>query len=228
MAHRPRPHVAIPPGAAPPSNPSPSAYDQPVSPINLWSDRRRPVYTPYTATPPASVYATHNNHRISLDVPDRPPSRASSAYEAETTYMPFPEPQLYRSSSQRSTQRPHNVHRSTRSDSLLSPDSLLTPTPTRFSYSGASSYSGDSRPPSIQDTPEVRLSRRGFQLPFQSTNQAQWPASELASELSDLTYVVCPKPFHQLLIMLVVSTPEKGFANFNMGNCPRTIASGTA
>lgn len=175
MAHRSRPyvHVSIPPGAAPPSNPSPSVHELPVSPINLWADRRHPIYTPYPPGTPTSVGTTQYGGRMSLDVPGRPPSRAASAYEVETTRIAFPEPQLYRSSSQRSTQRPHAAHRSTRSESIaLSPDSLLTPTPSRFSYSEQSSYGGgsrphsmhsysdESRPPSIQNTPEVRAPSR--------------------------------------------------------------------
>ncbi|KAI0775224.1 hypothetical protein BD413DRAFT_534078 [Trametes elegans] len=127
MAQRIYPHITIPPGAAPPSNPSPSAHDPPLSPVNLWADRRHQAHTPTSST--------SSNPRISLDVPARPPSRASSAYETETTRMSFPEPSLYRSSSQRSSRSSHRPtssvialsHRSSRSDSLLTPDSLATP-----------------------------------------------------------------------------------------------------
>ena len=154
MAHRPRPYVTIPPGAAPPSNPSPSAHDPPLSPINLWADRRHPVYTPHTPSSPAILSLSHPAPRISLDVPARPPSRASSAYEYESMRMSFPEPQLYRSSSQRSIYRSprspstNYTHRTSRSESVLSQDSLLTPT--QYSISG-----GSSRPPSFVNTPEV-------------------------------------------------------------------------
>ncbi|KAI8980170.1 hypothetical protein BD414DRAFT_493849 [Trametes punicea] len=162
MAQRHRPHISIPPGAAPPANPSPSAHDPPLSPVNLWADRRYPDYTPVSATSSAP--------RISLDVPARAPSRPSSAYESETTRISFPEPQLYRSSSQRSSRssrssyRPTSsiagfTHRSSRSDSLLSPDSLLTATQLA---------SGESRPPSFENTPETTV-------------------RDLSSELSDLT-----------------------------------------
>ncbi|KAI0649128.1 hypothetical protein C8Q79DRAFT_904017 [Trametes meyenii] len=159
MAHRPHPYVTIPHGAAPPANPSPSAHDPPLSPINLWADRRHNAYTP-----PSSG---STQPRISLDVPARPPSRATSAYESETSHISFPEPQLYRSSSQRSSRSSHRPsssvialsHRSSRSDSLLSPDSLLTPTQLER---------GESRPLSFVGTPE-------------ST------ARELSSELSDST-----------------------------------------
>lgn len=170
MAYRQRPHVYIPAGAAPPANPSPAAHEQPVSPINLWADRRYPQYSPYTPSTSITVNAAYHGPRISLDVPGRPPSRASSAYEMDTSRMSFPEPQLYRSSSQRSIHRFAN-HRSTRSESVLSPDSmvtsasLLTPTPSRFSFSEGSSYSGGSRPSSIQGTPEVRTQFR-FCLPL--------------------------------------------------------------
>ncbi|KAI0661715.1 hypothetical protein C8Q70DRAFT_673507 [Cubamyces menziesii] len=168
MAQRTRPHVTIPLGAAPPTNPSPSAHDPPLSPINLWADRRQTAYTPATYTPsytPSS--STPPNPRISLDVPARPPSRASSAYESETTRISFPEPQLYRSSSQRSSRssyRPASsiaalTHRTSRSESLLSPESIITPTQLS---------NGESRPPSFENTPETII-------------------KDLSSELSDLT-----------------------------------------
>ncbi|KAI0359880.1 hypothetical protein OH77DRAFT_1419213 [Trametes cingulata] len=159
MARRPQPFISIPPGAAPPANPSPSAHDPPLSPINLWADRRHNAYTPTSST--------SSNPRISLDVPSRPPSRAASAYESEATRISFPEPQLYRSSSQRSARssyRPSSSvlalsHRTSRSESLLSPDGLITPTQTA---------NGESRPPSFENTPESTV-------------------RDLSSELSDLT-----------------------------------------
>ncbi len=152
MAHRSRPHVTIPAGAAPPSNPSPSAHDQSLSPINLWADRRNPVYTVHTPSSPSLLSSSHPGPRISLDVPGRPPSRAASAYEYETSRLSFPEPQLHRSSSQRTPYRSTSTnftHRTSRSESVLTPDGLLTPT--QYSISGESS-----RPPSfIENTPEV-------------------------------------------------------------------------
>ncbi|KAL7279187.1 hypothetical protein ACG7TL_007027 [Trametes sanguinea] len=206
MAQRPHPHITIPPGAAPPANPSPSARDPPLSPVNLWADRRPLSFTPSSATartsrisldasPQASsrlssVYdsehsylsfpeqdrrpysftpssATARTSRISLDAVTQPSSRPASAYEPEQSHLSFPESQLYRSSSQRSSRSSHrppsNIiglsHRSSRSDSLLSPDSLLTPT--HFA-------SGESRPPSFESTPETAV-------------------RDLSSELSDLT-----------------------------------------
>ncbi|OBZ72615.1 hypothetical protein A0H81_07939 [Grifola frondosa] len=124
--------------------PSSRAFASPLSPpLNLWADRR---HSAYTAPAPDTSYP-----RISLDVPSRPPSRATSAYEAETSHITFPEPQLqlHRSSSQRSSYRPSSSvtlgHRSTRSDLVLSPSTLTAPTiPT-----------GESRPPSFESTPEL-------------------------------------------------------------------------
>ncbi|RDX57314.1 hypothetical protein OH76DRAFT_1476727 [Lentinus brumalis] len=151
MAHRSRPHVTIPAGAAPPLNPSPSAHDQSLSPINLWADRRNPVYTVHTPSSPSLLSSSHPGPRISLDVPGRPPSRAASAYEYETSRLSFPEPQLHRSSSQRTPYRSTSTnftHRTSRSESVLTPDGLLTPT--QYSISGESS-----RPPSFfENTPE--------------------------------------------------------------------------
>lgn len=145
MAYRPHPYVTIPPGATPAANSSPSVHETTLSPINLWADRRR-SYAPYT--PPAS--SSYPGQRISLDVPGRPPSRASSAYE-EPTRITFPEPQLYRSSSQRSIRRFQGssyIHRGTKSESILTPGNLLSPA--QYSV-----HSGESRPPSFENTPEV-------------------------------------------------------------------------
>lgn len=145
MAYRPHPYVTIPPGAAPAANSSPSVHETTLSPINLWADRRR-SYTPYTPTASSS----YPGQRISLDVPGRPPSRASSAYE-EPTRIAFPEPQLYRSSSQRSIHRFHGSaynHRGTKSESIFTPSSLLPST--QYSV-----HTGESRPPSFENTPEV-------------------------------------------------------------------------
>ncbi|KAI0635913.1 hypothetical protein C8Q77DRAFT_1100369 [Trametes polyzona] len=155
MAHRPHPYITIPPGAAPPANPSPSARDPPLSPVNLWADRRHYAHTPSSSN--------NSGSRISLDVPARPPSRASSAYETETSRLSFPESQLHRSSSQRSSRSSHRPtssvlglsHRTSRSESLLSPDSLATPTQIG---------DGESRPPSFESTPETAVKALSSEL----------------------------------------------------------------
>ncbi|CDO75557.1 hypothetical protein BN946_scf184883.g19 [Trametes cinnabarina] len=155
------PHHHPPPARppSPPKPPPPSARDPPLSPVNLWADRRPFSFTPSSATARSS--------RISLDATSQPSSRPSSAYEPEQPRLAFPEPQLYRSSSQRSSRSSYrppssiigSTHRSSRSDSLLSPDSLITPT----QYAN-----GESRPPSFESTPETAV-------------------RDLSSELSDLT-----------------------------------------
>ncbi|KAI9060664.1 hypothetical protein FKP32DRAFT_1613628 [Trametes sanguinea] len=83
MARRPHPQISIPPGAAPPANPSPSARDPPLSPVNLWADRRPFSFTPTSATARTS--------RISLDASTAASSRPPSAYEPEQSHLSFPE-----------------------------------------------------------------------------------------------------------------------------------------
>lgn len=152
---RPHPHIAIPPGAAPPSAPSPRHVDDwnfmvtpPDDPLNLWSDEHRnSTFTPSSPDtsrrPPHIVFPQPEN--------SRPASRASSVHEATSprTYA-FPEPQVYRSpiartASLRPSASHQNLgHRSTKSDSTLSPRPSL--------------IRGESRPPSFVSTassPEV-------------------------------------------------------------------------
>jgi RHO1 GDP-GTP exchange protein 1/2 len=155
MSPRPHPHVAIPPGAAPPSRPSPRHVDglellvtPPASddPLNLWSDEHRnSTFTP----------SSPNTGRLRLAFPEpeisRPHSRASSVYETGSPRSyGFPEPQIYmspmtRTSSLRPSVSHQNLgHRSTRSESTLT---------TRPSLNR-----GESRPPSFMSTessPEV-------------------------------------------------------------------------
>ncbi|KAH9949942.1 hypothetical protein B0H21DRAFT_725350 [Amylocystis lapponica] len=166
MAHRPHPHVSIPPGAAPPVNTSPrsswSSYmfqsPAPQDPLNIWADQRSAtIYT----SPPASEAPN-----ISLDLPSRPPSRATSVYHPDATTFTFPEPQLYRSASQRSTLRPNPspTHRNTKSELDVSPGILR----------------GESRPPSFVSTessPDVLESEEGlrrFQAGELPENDEDW------------------------------------------------------
>ncbi|KAK7005651.1 hypothetical protein R3P38DRAFT_3038772, partial [Favolaschia claudopus] len=117
MSHRPRPHVAIPPlglprGALPPQSPhlNSPAYDIQVTPPpydNAWDDEE----------PPSS--GTPRPRAQSLYQSENPIGRSSSA--AVTGYMPFPEPQIYRSASATASQA-HLGHKYSRSD--LGPASL--------------------------------------------------------------------------------------------------------
>ncbi|CCM01400.1 uncharacterized protein FIBRA_03451 [Fibroporia radiculosa] len=138
MANRPRPHphLQIPPGAAPPTEPSPtsswSSYlykSPPYNVSNIWSDRASNKY---------SSSASSIAPRISINEHSRPPSRASSSYEQDTGHLVFPEPQLYRSVSQNPSPRPYptQAHRATRSELTVSPIHAT----------------GESRPPSFIST----------------------------------------------------------------------------
>ncbi|TFY60446.1 hypothetical protein EVJ58_g5139 [Rhodofomes roseus] len=130
MARRPHPHVAIPPGAAPPTNPSPTS---PWSSYLLQSSTHDPStssiytdsgYSGYSGYTPSQISPLAP--RISLDAPSRPASRASSYTEQEAGRIRFPEPQLYRSSSQRASLRPGPslAHRATRSELTFAPTEL--------------------------------------------------------------------------------------------------------
>lgn len=167
MSPRPHPHIAIPPGAAPPSPPSPRHVDDwnslvtpPGDPLNLWSDDHR-----HSTFSPASP--STSRPRIVFPEPEIPrvASRASSVHETSPRSYGFPEPQLYMSPIARTTSlRPsasyQNIgHRSTKSESMLS---------TRPSIS-----TGESRPPSFVSTessPEVWQ----YLLPYLSIQLAKF------------------------------------------------------
>ncbi|KAF9223416.1 hypothetical protein BS17DRAFT_705412 [Gyrodon lividus] len=115
--HRPYPHVAIPPGARPLLNPNTSTaevYSPYAFELGSASDG---LLNPWDATPTARRPTSR------LDVPPRSRSRTRSALEAVPPTIAFPEPEIYRSASQRSTVHPH-YHRSSRSDSghVLGPE----------------------------------------------------------------------------------------------------------
>jgi RHO1 GDP-GTP exchange protein 1/2 len=102
---RPQPHVAIPQGSQRRGNPnsvpfSPYAFEltPPVEITNPWEDD------------PVTPRATESPHRHR--------SRTTSAYQPDTASIPFPEPQIFRSSSHRSHLEPFRPlrHRSSKSD----------------------------------------------------------------------------------------------------------------
>ncbi|KAF8206488.1 hypothetical protein K438DRAFT_1817292 [Mycena galopus ATCC 62051] len=109
-----RPHVdipafpALPPGARPPQSPhlSSPAYDFEVTPPpydNVWDVEDSEPQSSGTPRPRAQSL---------FQAPDNPLSRSTSA--SVTGYMPFPEPQIYRSAS--TTSQSHMGHRYSRSD----------------------------------------------------------------------------------------------------------------
>lgn len=151
MAPRVHPHITIPPGAAPPSNPSPRPFDDwsvfvtppDPDPLNLWNDDHR-----YSAYSPDAAHS-----HIAFPEPElsgRPPSRAASVQEAGSPRYAFPESPSFASPvSRTSTLRPsassHNLgHRNSKSEGALSPRPSIA--------------RGESRPPSYVSTessPEV-------------------------------------------------------------------------
>jgi RHO1 GDP-GTP exchange protein 1/2 len=162
--NRPHPHVntgPLPPGARQPVNPSPiEAYapyafevDPPVGYMaNPWDSDDSALNTAHP-----SHYGndpSHYGNGVELDLPPRSRSRTRSVFEQPTEYLAFPEPQIYRSSSQRvtpSSQRlspsPHRpLHRNSKSDVGPSPvemrDSPLSP-PTRGASPASIYYPND-------------------------------------------------------------------------------------
>ncbi|KAH9917832.1 CNH domain-containing protein [Fomitopsis serialis] len=159
MARRPHPHVAIPSGAAPPTNPSPSsAWSAYLLPSSSHDPSTSSYYTDSGYGGYSSSQLSPLAPRISLDAPSRPTSRPSSYVEQDANRIRFPEPQLYRSSSQRASLRPGPpslAHRATRSELTVSP------------------IHRSSRPPSFVST--------------SSTSSPEFTPTELSEELSGLT-----------------------------------------
>ncbi|KIJ62800.1 hypothetical protein HYDPIDRAFT_29949 [Hydnomerulius pinastri MD-312] len=110
QTHRPHPHVAIPPGARPAVNPSSSSAEV-YSPYAFELASASDILLNQWDATPTVRYPTNR-----LGVPPRSRSRTRSAYEPVPPTIAFPEPEIYRSASQRSTVYP-NYHRSSRSDS---------------------------------------------------------------------------------------------------------------
>lgn len=147
----PRPHISIPPGAAPPTNPSPRhAIDDYITITPADADSLAFLDRPNTNYTPASP-KTARSH-LAFPVPEsyhRTHSRPASVYEAGSPRITFPEPQVVYPSPTRTTLRPsasyQNLgHRSTKSETLL----VTRPSTNR----------GESRPPSYVSTessPEV-------------------------------------------------------------------------
>ncbi|KAH8099970.1 hypothetical protein BXZ70DRAFT_1024921 [Cristinia sonorae] len=206
-ASRPHPSLAIPPGAAPPSNPSPVAdgWDFLVTPperdpLGLWSDHHR--QSPYTPTAPATSSTPHN---LDFPIPDlsfssRPPSRATSAYESGPSHRHYEEPQLHRSTSQRTSVRPSTTaryahHRSTKSEITLTP-TLVDPSSSSSrppSYIGGSSAesSPELTPTSLPDDVSKTLLDEGTRLRlFQEGGLA---------EAQEEWYLLAPKEAQEVL-----------------------------
>jgi hypothetical protein len=96
---------------------------------------------------PNTVHHSYYGNNSGLDIPGRPRSRTQSVFEQPTEYLAFPEPQIYRSSSQRVTaSQYHPLHRNSKSASDVGPFSpvetrdLPPPSPVRGA-SPASFYS---------------------------------------------------------------------------------------
>jgi hypothetical protein len=140
--NRPHPHVytgPISPDGRPPFSPSPvhayTPYAFEVDPpggymANPWDDD----------TEPNTAHPSHFSNGSDLDMPARPRSRTRSVFEPPTEYLAFPEPQIYRSSSQRVTSTSyHPLHRNSKSDTgPLSPGETRDSVPLSSLARGAS------------------------------------------------------------------------------------------
>ncbi|KIM84853.1 hypothetical protein PILCRDRAFT_817654 [Piloderma croceum F 1598] len=151
------------------NRPHPYVYTGPISPDERPPFGPSPVhaYTPYAfevdpsggyhmanpwdndTTEPNTAHPSHFSNSSDLDMPARPRSRTRSVFEQPTEYLAFPEPQLYRSSSQRVTSTVHHpLHRNSKSDTgPLSPGdtSLDLPlsSPARAASPASSYYPND-------------------------------------------------------------------------------------
>lgn len=157
---RPHPHLAIHSRSSQSSNSSPvtDQYNFLVTPppdsssrdpLGLWSENYS--HSSFAISSPDSAYPLDGPSfpMPSTSMSGRTRSRPSSAYEPSIHDVPFPEPQLYRSTSHRSSLRPSVSrsslgHRSTRSEVQLPSSSV---------------HRGESRPPSFiasdESSPEV-------------------------------------------------------------------------
>lgn len=142
--NRPHPHINIPPGARPPVNPSVEAY----TPYAFEDLPPGFIPNPWDMNTPSSSSAyspRYNPYTDSFDSPSRPHSRTRSAFEPPSEYLAFPEPSIYRTSSQRviPSSPYHPLHRNSKSDAHISspigPSDYSPPTPVRGG-SPASSY----------------------------------------------------------------------------------------
>ncbi|KAI0078800.1 hypothetical protein K474DRAFT_1706193 [Panus rudis PR-1116 ss-1] len=167
--YRRHPHLSIPTGAAPPTNPSP-VTDQwnflvtpPPNndPLNLWSND--PNNSSFALASPDSAYPLSPSFPepdLSAASSSRPPSRAASAYESRSNRYSTQEASLHRSSSQRATLRPSPSQRS------------LGHRGTRSEVNINVSERSMSRPPSFVESVE---------------SSPELPSAELSEELSNLT-----------------------------------------
>ena len=81
---------------------------------------------------PATAHPSYYGNGDGLDIPPRPRSRTHSVFEQPTEFVTFPEPQIYRSSSQRVTSHHAPLHRNSRSDTgLLMPEDASNFSPSR-------------------------------------------------------------------------------------------------
>jgi len=144
--NRPHPHVytgPISPNGRSPFDPSPADTYTPYAfevdlpggyMVNPWED---------DTTAPNTAHPSDFGNGIGLDMPARPRSRTRSVFEQPTEYLAFPEPQIYRSSSQRVTSTSyHPLHRNSKSDTgpLIPVETGDIPFPSPRGASPASSY----------------------------------------------------------------------------------------
>jgi len=109
--HRAQPHIAIPKRTRSPAYvPSSTAEVSSPYPFELGSQQSQSLLS-------ASWEPTHTTRHppTSFDVPGRPRNRTRSTFGSASSPIAFPEPEIYRSASQRSTLRPKH-HRLSKSE----------------------------------------------------------------------------------------------------------------
>lgn len=144
----------------------------------------------YNAQTPDTAHPSHYGNGSGRETPERSRSRnrTRSVFEPPTEYLAFPEPQIYRSSSQRASPAPyHALHRNSRSD--VGP---LTPTRSNGNlpdFSPASPSRAASPASSYYANDEVRYGVFSDRRPANLSAQFERSESNLSHQMTNVKYV---------------------------------------
>lgn len=146
--YRSHPHVNIPQSSTRyPQAANPTATDSYPYPFNAIAQSGGYVSHSWDGNTQSPTTAHPSHYANGLNVPQppqHPRNRTRSVFEPPTEFLPFPEPQVYRSSSQRASPVPHYpIHRNSRSDGSPSGQIQtkdLPPTPINRTTSPTSSF----------------------------------------------------------------------------------------
>lgn len=188
MQSRPRPHVnipSLPAGARPPQSPGPSspAYSISVTPPpydNAWDLEDEPQSS---GTPRPRTHSMY-------DAPQNPLSRTTSA--SVTGYIPFPEPQIYRSASATASQTTLG-HRHSRSD--LGPSAYRLqrdPSVTSFTTDASGAYYAANDDSEFYASGSADVCSVNYFTNLSQLQQSHGGSNESGDELSrDISHLSC-------------------------------------